>query len=486
MQLTHKNNIGFSVDNANQIFRTLVWEILPEAGDFERWDAFRDEVEAWVGQIGDALKVPNTDSSSYHEDSDWVVTSIKADSGQMRNLYTVTFAARKKNLESLMTGFSRQINNNLEHEINASFLINDETLQEWLPQVGDLIIWAGENFYCDNISASQKPEGEWDVRLKIRDMSTLMLGLPSERKTGELECTKTARWQVSLEKIEEFLQENDVGQGAAWAGENYVVSSRNCSAVGVYGYHVSLTAVYSGMRLLDIRRSDRLKYITFGTGEMVREVSYTGRWRVRDEDLEEFRPATGSDAASWSESGFIIASVESRRSNPGEWEITMVAREPSYLYPTYSNIPDSFDGSTESNVELTYHKFSAVECGWVDNGGSYSEYPDWSSSSQCPLISDSQLPLNFVENPLECFTITLTSYKSGEPHTNMSSLKDWLDRDIIHNGTLQGRSSLNGSWRKVHQSVERCVYQGDVWTRIIRKWENAPRGYTWNSSFFNA
>lgn len=486
MQLTHKNNIGFSIDAANQVYRTVIWEILPDGGSFENWDSFRGEVEDWVGQIGDPLKVPNPDSSSYHLDEDWVVTSIKADSGQMRNLYTVTYAARRKNLDALMSAYSSQTNNNLEQEINASFIINDETLQSWLPQAGDVIIWAGDNFYCDNIALTQKPEGEWDVRLKIRNMNTLMLGLPDERKTGELESTRTARWQVAAERIDDFQSANDIGMSAAWAGENYVISSRSCSGVGNYGYHVTLTAVYSGMRLLDIRKSDRLRHISFGSGEMVRDVSYTGRWRVREEDLETFCLPTGSDAASWSENGFVVSSVERRRSNPGEWEVTMIAREPSYLYPRYSDVPESFDGDTESNVELTYRKFSASECGWVSDNGSYSEYPEWSSTAQCPLVSENRLPVNFIENPLECFTVTLVSYKSGEPHTNVTQLKDWLDHDIIYNGNLQGRASLNGSWRKVHQSVERYVYQGEVWTRIIRKWENAPRGYNWNPQFFGA
>lgn len=486
MQLTHQNNIGFSIDAANQIYRTVVWEILPDDGSFDRWDSFREEVEEWVGRIGDPLKVPNPDSRSCHADPDWLVTSIKADAARMRNLYTVTYAARRKNLDALMSGYSSQTNNNLEQEISASFIIHDETLQSWLPRVGDVIVWAGENFYCDHISTTQKPEGEWDVRLKIRNMNTLMLGLPGEHKTGELECTRTARWQVAGERIDEFLAANDIGGAADWAGKDYVIASRNCSAVGIYGYHVALTAVYSGMRLIDIRKSDRLRYISFGSGETVRDVSYTGRWRVREEDLEGFCPPAGSDASPWSESGFVVASMERRRSNPGIWEVTMTAREPSYLHPHFSDIPESFDGDTESNVELTYRKLSAAECGWLGSDGAYVEYPAWNSAAQCPLVSETPLPSSFIENPLECLTVTIISYESGEPHTNVSKLKDWLNGNIIHNGSLGGRSSLNGSWRKVHQSVERYVHRGEVWTRIVRKWENAPRGYAWNPQFFNA
>jgi hypothetical protein len=485
MQLTHQNNIGFSIDAANQIYRTVVWEVLPDGEHFNQWDSFREEVENWVGRIGDPLKVPTPDSRSYTLDADWVVTSIKADAAQMRNLYTVTYSARKKNLDALMSGYSSQTGNNLEQEISASFVINDETLQSWLPQVGDVILWAGENFYCNQISTTQKPEGEWDVRLRIRNMNTLMLGLPGEQKTGELECTRTARWQVAGERIAEFLAANNIGGAADWAGSDYVIASRNCSAVGVYGYHVSLTAIHSGMRLIDIRKSDRLRHISFGSGEIVRDISYTGRWRVREQDLENFCPPAGSDASSWSENGFVVASVERRRTHPGVWEVTMLAQEPSYLYPRYTDIPENFDGDTESNLEMTYRKFSAVECGWLESGGAYTEYPNWNHSTQCPLVAESPLPANFIETPLECLTVTLVSYESGEPHTNASKLKNWLNGDLVYNGNLQGRSSLNGSWRKVHQSVDRYIYRGEVWTRIVRKWENAPRNYAWNPQFFN-
>lgn len=484
MQLTYKNNIGFSVDAANQIYRTMIWEIMPDTEDYNNWEGFRQEVEEWIGQIGDPVKVPNSDGISYYLDDSWVVTAIKADSQQLRNLYTVSYTARKKNLDALMTSYNTQVNNNLEREINAVFIINDESLEGWLPRVGDVVIWIGQDYYCDNISSTRRPEGEWEVRLKIKDMSTLMLGLPSFRTTRELEQSKTARWRIAAENIDEFLMTNNVGQPALWAGEDFVITSRDCSSIGIYGYQVTLTAVYSGLRLIDIRRSERLKHIEGWTNEMVREITYTGRWRVHEEELEIFNGMTGNDASEWSEAGFIVASVERRRSNPGEWEITMTAKEPEYIWSSYDDFFDGFTGDTESNVELTYQKLTAQECGWLDNNSEYEEYSEWDNGSMCPLLTNGPLPVNLIETPLECFTVTLISYKQGEPHTNMVFLKNWLTEEIIFNGSLQGRASLYGSWRKAYQTVSRYVHGGEVWTRVVRKWENAPRGYQWNPGFF--
>ncbi|MHB9138631.1 MAG: hypothetical protein ACYC4Q_04420, partial [Victivallaceae bacterium] len=194
MKIIHPKNIDFSIGDNGSIIRTGTWRVKPgeESNIIEERSGFRQEVEAWAGKIGDAFRVPMADLQGYAEDPEYLVAGISFKSVEF-SIYDVTFTGQKKHLTATMIGgISESITLFGERERSARWMVHADSLSGWLPKIGDTLNWAGADYRCESIISQQLSCGEWDVTLKARDTSVLMLGNPSFKRNSNLEsCAST-------------------------------------------------------------------------------------------------------------------------------------------------------------------------------------------------------------------------------------------------------------------------------------------------------
>ena len=320
MEIVHQKNINFSIGADGEITRTGIWRVKPddEVNIEENRSGFRQEVEDWAGKIGDPFRLPSADLQGYTEDPDCIVTGITFNSVEF-SIYDVTFTGHKKHLIAAMTGgISETVNEFDEREKSAVWQIHSDSLEGWLPKIGDALIWAGADYQCVNISSRQLAYCEWEVKLTARDMSVLMLGNPVLKQNNNLERFSSARWRVGKDAIETFLAAHAVNSAAEWAGDCYVVTGVSCETNGVSGYYVMLTA--RDMSVLMLGNPAFKCNSNF-------ESTVSAVWRVSNGAIETFLAAReiNNDASGWAGEDYYVTEISSRPEGAQGYLVTIEA-----------------------------------------------------------------------------------------------------------------------------------------------------------------
>ncbi len=321
MKIVHPKNINFSIGAEGGITRTGTWRVKPDddVNIQENRSGFRQEVEDWAGKIGDPFRMPAADLQRYTEDPDCLVTGISFNSVEF-SIYDVTFTGHKKHLTAAMTGgIFETVNEFGEREKSAAWQIHADSLEGWLPEIGDALSWAGADYRCINISSRELAYREWEVKLTAVEMSVLMIGNPAFKRNNNLESFSSARWRVSKDALESFLAAHAVNAAAEWAGDGYVITDVLSEANGASGYYVTLTARDMSVLMIgnpSFKRNDCL------------ESAICATWRVSNDAIDEFMVAheINNDASGWAGEDYYITEISSRPDGMQGYLVTIEAR----------------------------------------------------------------------------------------------------------------------------------------------------------------
>ena len=521
MKILHQNNIDFAISENGEITCSSTWELICE--DIDDWTGFESAVKGWAGNIGEGWRVPDADSEGYTVDTDRVITSIDC-SAKSRWIYTVAFKGRSRDIKARMIDYSETVNNKDEREKSATWSIDGDSLDAFLPVIGAVLTWAGAFFYCDNISSKKVgiSEGRYEVTIIAIDLSTVMLGNPSFSRNAKYESTKSATWKVSNEAYEAFIEAHDVNSSASsWAGSDYFVTGIKAEPRGKLGYDVTVEAKHIGVRCLETRRDETLKAYDV-SGNAIREVKWSGRWQVNKDGLEEFKNLTGSSAADWADEGYIVSRVSPSQVSDVEYEISIEATNPDE-YQSGGGNPSMLDDrsklSARTDIEVKTLEFtlSAAQAGWTMEkpfkAGSTDtlvtqdvkeilkpivkslkyrlldaedlKAMEWLPSRDCPIEMPSgtnYADKKWIDKTFTCIALEYTTYSKGELAQQLSQLETRRDKiPYIKYGQMNG---LLKSWKRVSYNVEKILdNKGDPWWKETYTMIAAPNSWTWSTAY---
>lgn len=485
MRIIHQDNIDFNIDSNGDISRRSVWHLmLNEGADVDvDWANLREQVDTWAGVIGDAWRLPDADSRAYTEDPDFIISGITFKS-LSRYVYEVSYVGNKKHLSAeIIGGINESINNSSEHSKSATWMVHADSLTGWLPQIGDVLAWAGNDFLCENIQLQERANGEWEVKISAKDMSVMMIGNPTFSRTNSHESIQKAKWRVSLDAYDDFISTNAINSDASnWAGSAYYVSDIQVSPHGKIAYYVSLEARYAETRLLSVRHSEAFNGYD-SNGNINKIVVWTGRWRVHADNLPDFENRVGESAEEWTIPGAIIVKVDPVRITDLIYELTMEAREPKNSGDNEFNMDDRSRLGRRVDIickEVDYI-LSASDCGWNKNSqGQYEEIPEWEAQKLCPFTTTAPLPHEMIDANLKCVFVSKTTFLKGRSKAHVRMNLDWSRTPRI----VASVAGVMGSWLKQSfESEELFDNEGKRWTKIIRSYMHTPASYTWNSNY---
>lgn len=490
MRITHYNNVDFSIDANGNISRKSTWHVMDDTATAGNWTGLLERVKQWAGEPGEPWKLPGGDSQSFVEDSSFVVSGITFKTVN-RFMYEVEFTGVKAHLEALMSGRPRiRVNQSAETEKSAVWKIHADSLEGFLPQVGDVLDWAGELFMCAEIACESSGAGQYEVTLQAKDMSVLMVGNPVFQRGNDLESRKTAKWRVGTDAIDAFIAEHDVNTDAsAWAGDGYFVVEVQTEAIGTLGYYVSIEAKHIGVRLIDIKKSEKFNsYDDYGGVQT--ETVYTGRWQVHADRRQEFDGICGQSADGWSEAGFTVVLVAPVMLSELEYEYTLEARnlENATAGMTFEYDPrENLRNRNDINAFPTEFILTAEQCGWRMHDGRYVKISEldpgaWTPDSDCPFQSSAELSPSLINRTLPTLGLQEIIYLKGNGSKHVHLFANWDASGRIMNAYTIG--NYTGSWLKLGQkSSMELDNKGDVWTRISRYYQKAPGNRMWNSAY---
>ena len=487
MRILHYNNVDFSIDANGEITRSSSWLVMPDDNTEINtgWVDLRAQAEQWAGEVGDPWRLPTSNSTNYTEDTDYITREISFKS-QSRYVYEVVFAGSRKHLTAKMNGgISESIDNNGERVKTATWLVHAESLAGWLPQIGDVLDWAGNDYICENIQLQEHTGDEWEIKITARDTSVMMIGQPSYSHNDNHEKTCRAKWRIGLDSYAGFIAENSINSEASgWAGDAYYISDIQATPYGKIAYYVSLEAKFVESRLLNVRRNENFDgYDT--NGNIKKITSWTAEWRVPKSELANFTNRVGAPANDWAESGATITRVDPVRINDLLYEVTVEAKElknsSSYAMEYSTDDRSSLGNRKDVESRETDYILSASQCGWFKNSqGQYEEIPEWDAATLCPFSTSAPLPQELIGAHLKCVQVQEAKFLRGRSRTHVAMNVNWSTSAR----TLEKVTGVNGSWLKQSFETEEVFdNEGKRWTKVIRSYLHAPANMTWNGYY---
>ena len=496
LRITHKSNIDFTIGANGQIQRTSTWEILPASGAdiLTSWTSFRADAETWAGAIGDPFRIPDSDSMGYTTDDDYLITEI-AFKSPARFIYEVTFTGRKKHTTAEMTDYSETKNNNLEKEKTAKWMIHDDSIEEWLPDIGAVITWGDalygvdELYMIDDIQKTKLKSGEWEVTLKAKDMAVLIIGNPQFTRTAAYESSKTAKWRVDTASYEQFIADNDIDSAATWAGDGYYVTNLSAEPHGILGYYVTIEAKHVSVRQIEVLpRKTFAGYETDGSLKI--ETVYTGKWQVHADNREEFETLIGESAEDWADQGYIVTSVNPVKLSDVEYEYTLEAKntDSSSASPPTEDDRSKLWERTDDYPGSAEFKIDSRMAGWIMKDNKLTKITEaggtWSAAKDCPFVFSEPMEEKYVERVVRCVIVQETIYKKVDPIKILSELKTIYESSEI----FPNEFGIAGtSWRVTKVEGEKILdNEGKPWTKFTAVYMCAPFNWQWNAAYWGA
>jgi len=487
MRIVHYNNVDFNIDTNGEITRRSTWHVMLDDGaavDTE-WVDMREQLATWAGNIGDDWRLPDADSQSYTEDPEYIISGITFKSLD-RYMYEVSYTGHKKHLTAeIIGGINETVNSSGERSKSAGWMIHADSLAGWLPQIGDVLAWAGNDFLCENIQLQERADNEWEVKINAKDMSVMMIGNPTFSRTNSHESVRKAKWRVGIDAYDDFIASNGINSDASsWAGSAYYVSDIQVSPHGKIAYYVSLEARYVETRLLSVKHSEAFNGYD-DDGKINKVIIWNGRWRVHRDNLVDFENRVGESAEDWTIPGAIITKVDPIRVTDLIYEVSMEAREPkdSGASALEFNMDDRSNLGRRVDIickEVDY-MLSAGDCGWHKNSqGQYEEISDWDAQKLCPFVTTDALPSEMIDASLKCVFVSKTTFLRGRSKAHVRMNLDWSRTPRI----VSSVAGVMGSWQKRSFDTEEVFdNEGKRWTKIIRSYMHTPADQQWNSNY---
>jgi hypothetical protein len=223
-------------------------------------------------------------------------------------------------------------------------------------------------------------------------------------------------------------------------------------------------------------------------------ISYTGRWQVHKDSIEDFQGRIGGDASEWAQDGFIVYDVDPVQVSDVEYEVSMEAKDPTsdtQGIADASTLDDKSDLASrdEAVPVVTEMKLSMRECGWKHSKDTPTEITEiykeatWNYTKECPFIRDSKedvLPEGTWNKNIRLSGLRRTYFLRNDPKLYVADVNDIK----FFNGKLAG-TNITGSWRSGTPQVSADTNnEGELWTRVTIDWWMAPDGQIWNPSYF--
>lgn len=485
-------NIKFSssfyqIDASGAINRAGVWKITP--GDDDRadssWNGFQQQVEQWAGNAGGPWRNPVTGPAGYEPDAEFIVTAIEIKQ-QGEYCYEVSFTAAGRVSEAQLCELSENKNSDGRNEKTAKWKVAATTIASWLPANGENVEWAGTSWRCQHSSTRRLNEYESEITICARDTATIMLGMPARRRNAQYENIVIARWQVDRDDYQNFLDSHQIGSAAPeWAGENYRISRVDALTAGNSLYEISVEAIHSAVTLLEVTCTETLAGYD-GQGSPMIDTLWHGRWKINRDAINEFSQLVGTSAAAWAAENCIVTSAEYLRSNELEYECRLEARSPerSFGYSPLSYHPENNDYSGRKEITLdtgSFFLFPEQGGWWQESSGGYQRQSSWRAADSCPFVTAEPLPVELLNRELICLILTVTVWHRGHLHQQLATEIAWSAAGKIVNSA----EGFAGNWRKIDLSATPVTdNNGDVWTKITRKYLHAPDQLNWNANFW--
>ncbi|MDD5699000.1 MAG: hypothetical protein PHH77_10335 [Victivallaceae bacterium] len=487
MRISHYNNINFNIDTNGEITRRSTWHIMPDENlDLETgWIEIRELAAQWSGNIGDPWRLPGADSQSYTEDPDYIISDISFNA-LARYMYEVAYTGHKKPLTAvILGGVSETVNNADERSKSATWLVHADSLSGWLPQIGDVLDWAGSSFLCENVQLQERGDKEWEVKLNAKDMSVMMIGQPSLSRDNNHDSVRQAKWRVGIDAYEDFLAAHDInGDASSWAGDGYHISDIQVSPYGKIAYYITLEARHIEPRLLNVKHTET--FDGYDTNGNIRRIAvWNGCWRVHYNDLSTFENRVGEAAEDWAGAGTIITKMEPVRVTDLIYEVNLEAKAPEssgstaveYNLDDRSNLGNRVDIICKEADYL----LPAENCGWYKNSqGQYEEIEAWDAAKLCPFVTASALPAEMIDAPLKCVFVSRISFLRGRSAAHVKMNLDWSRSSRV----VSEVAGITGSWLKQSFNTEEVFdNEGKRWTKIIRSYIHSPADQQWNTNY---
>ena len=197
--------------------------------------------------------------------------------------------------------------------------------------------------------------------------------------------------------------------------------------------------------MLEALRSEEI----VAMNDFITEKSYVwqSRWRAHAEDRSIFANMLGTSAETWAESGMVVSKIIPRKISDCEFEYTLEARTPESIGSNGKahfldrDLPDRLEYYTR----IGEMRLSPLQCGYTWRGGnSYRAIPNWQYIDLCPLEALTQLPPNWINQPIKLLEIVEVSYRRGISSENIA--------DIAHN------------W---HENIGKTICRSGIFAKLV-------------------
>lgn len=485
MHVQFLNSPAFAIDENGQLSRSAVWLLSCDNTE----DDVVKSAEQWAGSINAPWRVPATDGQSYTLDESSVITRINCKPLDSRSC-EVTFygvdPAAADTLQIIPDSFKFERRKDLTEHKSAQFKFNGNA-ETMLPAIGDTLDWAGSNYRCEAVSVKTRTNGSSIASIEAVNTAITSAGAVTSIESSDFRQIKSADWLLLPEALEDFLNANQLHAAAAWAGENYYISSiKTQSADSANRTLVTLQARYSDMKMIEVLRHEEVVAMeNFYDVPKTLQV-WTSIWRARAEDKAIFESMLGSSAGEWTGNyNTIVNKVEPKRISDQEYEYTLEARYPEDIGKS-PNFRDWRDDDLPDRVEYYIRtgslRMSAVQCGYsYRSNGNYVMLNRWQPQLQCPLDTTAPLPVNWINQPVKILEVVEVSYQRGSSTENLFAYTDFFS-----NRTFLGYvGNIYGSFLCHDLDIDDVTdSRNREFTRITKIYRLAPVNRQWNQFYW--
>ena len=373
---------------------------------------------------------------------------------------------------------------NLEEHQSDTFQVPANSLNSFLPAVGDSVNWNGTAATCIGSTASEQPDGSYRVTVTAVSGTVRAQGEITSTEDADFESVKQGVWTVADSRLAAFLAEHAVHESAAsWAGSGFYIFHQ-ATEPGERGFtKVTLQARQGKLKMIEACRSEEL---LSGGADAAADIVWRSRWRARPGDRALFTGSLGSDASGWAENGFVVSRITPKRISDCEYEYTLEARRPESIVlpgPKIYWLDDDLPDRVEVRLRGASMQFTAAQCGYCWNyRGQYTLIRNWNPLTDCPLVASAPLGSNRIQQSVPVQEAVVTSYRSGSALDNAVNFVDWTAGGRVISDTIAG---IAGSWLKMSVTVEDFTDRRERgWTRVVEVFRLAPPNEVWNSGYW--
>ena len=370
-----KGSPQYAISNDGLMTINTTWMVIPDNDSNGMsavdWLAFQNEVEAWAGKPGDNYKMPKIkegtrEAFEFTSVDTFLVDTVEWICVDGRTHYEVTYSnVQNVSVMKRRGNVSVEVDNANERTKTIVYTItvgdsSPTAIDACLVESGTVVDWAGDEYLVEQSSYNSESDRRYEIVITAKEMSAMMVGLPTESVDGYGQRNVTAIWRFSKAYYDTWEQPAEGSDASAYIGgkDGYLISVISAEPQGVLGYRVTINAVHVSKKHLNtsIRRSRR-----DGT-------EYTINYQADNETASEMFSAIGVPASEYGANADAeISEVTIDEASRGNFNVALRAKVGGVTDKTAGNATVSVSGSSSQFVMQPQY------CGWgiMVNGGGY-------------------------------------------------------------------------------------------------------------------